>query len=242
MEEWREGTSRNVTFSYNLASEGLADASHPKGEHSKAAGADTSPTFSIATCGHTHDAARSSRAACAAHHQQSHYTRAAARCSTTYALANGAIARIERADERGAATCCARDRRPWNDCPSSRLAQWRSRVLEKDNIAVDRNGAPLPMFGRYGETRAKLIKADKPLSWPAGIAVLPAREVETHVLANAGARPWDRDEDDNRVLYFIAEGQGKIIDDEKEVSAYPAHKETRAPFVEATGTWRRGAK
>jgi len=103
----------------------------------------------------------------------------------------------------------------------------------RDNIAVDRNGVPLPMFGRYGETRARLIEADKPVAWPAGIAVLPAREVETHVLARAGARPWDRDEDDLRVLNFIAEGQGKIIDDEKEVSAYPAQKQTRAPFVEA---------
>src|SRR3546814_11792832 len=33
--EWREGTSHDVTFSNNLAAEGLADASHPKGEHSK---------------------------------------------------------------------------------------------------------------------------------------------------------------------------------------------------------------
>ena len=30
-----------------------------------------------------------------------------------------------------------------------------------------------------------------------------------------------------------SEGRGKIIDDEKEVSAYPKHKATRAPFVEA---------
>lgn len=35
VEEWRKGTSHNVTFSYNLLAEGLADASHPKGEHSK---------------------------------------------------------------------------------------------------------------------------------------------------------------------------------------------------------------
>src|SRR3546814_689667 len=33
--EWRRGTSHDITFSNNLAAEGLADASHPKGEHSK---------------------------------------------------------------------------------------------------------------------------------------------------------------------------------------------------------------
>jgi hypothetical protein len=27
----------------------------------------------------------------------------------------------------------------------------------KDNIAVDKNGKDLPMFGRYGHTKAKLI-------------------------------------------------------------------------------------
>jgi len=73
----------------------------------------------------------------------------------------------------------------------------------------------------------------KPVIWPSNIAVIPARDVETHVLANAGARPWDRDADDIRVLFFIAEGRGEIIDDENEVSAYPSPKPTAAPFVEA---------
>ena len=35
VDEWRAGTSRNITFSYNLAAESLANSSHPKGEHSK---------------------------------------------------------------------------------------------------------------------------------------------------------------------------------------------------------------
>jgi hypothetical protein len=52
--------------------------------------------------------------------------------------------------------------------------------------------------------------------------------------------PWDRDDDDNRVLFFIPEGRGEIINDEKDASAYPKQKETRAPFVEADwdlATW-----
>src|SRR5690606_30608107 len=31
VEEWREGTSRNIVFRLNLAAEGLADSTHPKG-------------------------------------------------------------------------------------------------------------------------------------------------------------------------------------------------------------------
>ncbi len=35
VEDWRRGTSHDITFSYNLLAEGLANSSHPKGEHSK---------------------------------------------------------------------------------------------------------------------------------------------------------------------------------------------------------------
>ena len=69
--------------------------------------------------------------------------------------------------------------------------------------------------------------------WPAGLDVLPVRDVETHVLWRAGARPWDRDADDLRVLFFVAEGRGDIIDDESEVGGYPAPVAAFAPFNEA---------
>lgn len=62
---------------------------------------------------------------------------------------------------------------------------------------------------------------------------MPARDLETHLLATAGARPWDRDPDDIRMLFFIAEGRGEVLDDENEVGGYPQSKETRARFVEA---------
>ena len=103
----------------------------------------------------------------------------------------------------------------------------------KDNIAVDKYGEPLPMFGRYGTAAGKVIEMASPVSWPADVKPMPAKDVERHVLANAGARPWDRDADDLRVLFFIVEGRGEIINDEKDVSEYPKQKETRAPFVEA---------
>jgi hypothetical protein len=89
------------------------------------------------------------------------------------------------------------------------------------------------MFGRYGETKAKLITSDKPLAKIDGYTVLPSGDVETSVLNTVGARPWDRDPQDIRVLFFVAEGRGDIIDDEKQVGGYPHATEKRAPFVEA---------
>ena len=45
-------------------------------------------------------------------------------------------------------------------------------------------------------------------------------------------RPWDRDKDDIRILFYIAEGRGTIINDEREVSAYPKINPVQAPFLE----------
>ena len=99
-----------------------------------------------------------------------------------------------------------------------------------DNIAVDRLGAALPMFGRYTTSRARIIQARQPLDWPQGLVALPANQVERHVLHNAGARPWDRDGHDVRVIADVAEGRGRIIDSEDEVRGYPVQAPTHRAF------------
>lgn len=237
-DDWRANTSHEITFSYNLASEGLADASHPKGEHSKgslvhdnvtnilfyrniwAHNGERSPLFKGGVRGSVvnnliYDPGK----------RAVHYNLMALEWGT-HPYQNGQLSAVGNVMRGG----------PSTDGPVPFLMLGGDGDLEyfgKDNIAVDKYGVALPMFGRYGETRAKLITKTAPVAWPAGLAVMPSRDVETHVLAQAGARPWDRDADDIRVLYFVAEGRGKIIDDEKEVSAYPVQKETHAAFVEA---------
>ena len=237
-EEWRANTSHDVTFSYNLASEGLADASHPKGEHSKgslvhdnvtnilfyrniwAHNVERSPLFKGGVRGSVinnliYDPGK----------RAVHYNLMALEWGS-HPYQNGQLSAVGNVMRGGPSTD---ERMPFLMLGGDGDLEY----FGKDNIAVDKHGVALPMFGRYGETRAKLINATKPVAWPNGIKVMESRDVETHVLANAGARPWDRDADDIRVLFFIAEGCGKIIDDEKEVSAYPVQKETRAAFVEA---------
>jgi pectate lyase len=239
-EQWRAGTSRNITFSYNLASEGLADSSHPKGEHSKgslvhdnvtnilfyrniwAHNVERSPLFKGGVRGSVvnnliYDPGK----------RAVHYNLMALEWGNRPYI-NGQMSAVGNVMRGGPSTD---ERLPFLMLGGDGDLEYYG----DDNLAVDKFGAPLPMFGRYGKTKAKLITMKEPVSWPGGLAVMSSQEVETHVLANAGARPWDRDEDDNRVLFFIAEGRGKIIDDEKEVSAYPAHKETRALFVD--GEW-----
>lgn len=236
--EWRAGTSHNITFSNNLAAEGLADASHPKGEHSKGSLVhDNTSGIVFYRNVWAHNVERHPLVKGGAQvlmvnnliynpgHRAVHYN----------------LMALEWGDHpyvTGEITAVGNVLRGGNDTDEglSFLMLGGDGDLNyygRDNRAVDRHGNTLPMFGRYGETKARLIEARTPLAPLAGIDVLPSGAVETSVLASAGARPWDRDADDIRVLFFVAEGRGDIIDDEKEVSAYPDFPMTRATFVEA---------
>lgn len=238
IEEWRQGTSHNVTFSYNLLAEGLADSSHPKGEHSKGTLIhDNATGILIYRNLYAHNVERSPllkggvQAAVVNNliydpgKRAIHYNLMALEWAGRDYV-TGELSAVGNVMRGGPST----DER----LPLVMLGgDGDLRYFGKDNIAVDRHGVALPMFGRYGETRARLIEADTPSPWPGELDVLEARDVETHVLASVGARPWDRDEHDLRVLFFVAEGRGEIIDDESRVGGYPRVEPTHAPFVEA---------
>jgi len=65
------------------------------------------------------------------------------------------------------------------------------------------------------------------------IDAIPSSKVKEFVASNAGARPWDRDEIDERIVRQALAGRGKIIDSEKEVGGYPKIKATRSGFAPA---------
>jgi len=236
--EWRANTSHDVTFSYNAAYEGLAESSHPKGEHSKgslvhdnvtnilfyrnvwASNLERSPLFKGGVHGAIVNNVIFNPGQKAVHYN----LMALEWLDRPYEV--GKMSVVGNVMRGGPSTV--------EGLPFMMLGgDGDVEYYGKDNVAVDRNGKELPMFGRYGHTKAKLIQVSQPPTWPAGLPVLPSGEVETHVMSRVGARPWDRDDDDNRVLFFIPEGRGQIVNDEKDVSEYPRQKETRAPFVEA---------
>jgi hypothetical protein len=236
--EWRQNTSHDITFSYNLAAEGIANGSHPKGEHSKGSLIhDNATGILIWRNVYAHNVERSPllkggvQAAMVNNlifnpgQKAVHYNLMALEWGNQ-PYVTGELSAVGNVMRGGLST------RP--GLPFLMLGgDGDLRYYGRDNLAVDQWGRPLPAFGRYGETRAKLIQAKQPVVWPQGLPVLPSRDVETHLLWHTGARPWDRDEHDIRVLFFVAEGRGEIIDDEKSVGGYPVQKETRAPFIEA---------
>jgi hypothetical protein len=65
---------------------------------------------------------------------------------------------------------------------------------------------------------------------PHGVTLMPATEVQDAVIRSAGARPWERDAVDARIVANVIEGRGGVIDSEQAVGGYPALAETREPF------------
>ena len=238
VEDWHNGTSRNITFSYNILAESLADSSHPKGEHSKGSLIHDNVTGVLIYRNlYAHNYERNpllkggARAAVVNNlifnpgAQAIHYNLMDLEWGTKPRVAGGlsAVGNVLRA---GFST---RDDIAFLTIGGVGDLNYHGR----DNIAVGRRGKPLPMYGRYTTSAAKIVELPRPHIWPVGLPVLPASEVETHVLRFAGARPWDRDSHDIRVIFDVAEGRGQIIDDEKQVGGYSRQAMTRAPFVEA---------
>ncbi len=236
--EWRANTSHDVVFRNNLAAEGLANASHPKGEHSKGSLIhDNATNISFYRNVFAYNVERAPLVKGGAQvlminnliydpgHRAVHYNL----MSLEWAgrpYVTGEITAVGNVMRGGNSTDAG--------LPFLMLGgDGDLAYYGRDNRAVDRHGKPLPQFGRYGETRARLVTAKAPLASLAGYTVLASADVETSVLHSAGARPWDRAPDDIRVLFFIAEGRGEIIDDEKQVGGYPHPAETRAVFNEA---------
>ncbi len=237
--EWRANTTHNVVFRNNLAAEGLAFASHPKGEHSKGSLIHDNATGIVFYRNiFAHNVERSPLLKGGVQalminnliynpgHRAVHYNLMNLEW-TGHAYVAGELTALGNVLRGGNNTDPG--------LPFLTLGgDGDLKYFLKDNRAVDRFGKPLPMLGRYGETAAKFLPAKAPLTSVAGYAVLPSGAVETSVLQTSGARPWDRAPDDIRVLFFVAEGRGEIIDDEHQVgNGYPQTKEAHAPFIEA---------
>ena len=236
--DWRRGTSHEITFSYNLLAEGIAEGSHPKGEHSKGSLIHDNVTdILIYRNIYAHNMERSPLLKGGVHAavinnlifdpgaQAIHYNLMDLEWAD-HPHQDGQLSAVGNVLRAGFSTR--------SDLAFLTIGGVGDlRYFGRDNIAVDRQGRPLPMFGRYTTSAARIIPVARPDVWPAGIAVLPANQVETEVLRNAGARPWDRDPQDLRVIFDVVEGRGHIIDNEEEVGGYPHPQATHAPFVEA---------
>ena len=232
---WRAGTSHRITFTNNLIAESLAYATHAKGEHSKGSLIhDNASDILIHRNIYAHNVERNPLFKGG--------VRGAITNNLIYNPGHRAIHYNLMANEWGSQpfqtgrmTVIGNALRGGNDTdeglPLVMLGGHGDLALYlRDNIAVDRHGSPLPMTGLYTSGRAAFRMSGRPLDLPPGLALIAARDVERTLLTTVGARPWDRDAHDVRILADIAEGRGEVIDSETEVGGYPVVAETRRAF------------
>jgi pectate lyase len=232
VEQWRKNTSHRITFSNCIIAEGLRHSTHGKGEHSKGSLIHDNIT-EIAIIGnlYANNMRRNPyfkggvRGIMVNNYIVNPGRRAIHYCLSAgewkgHEYVTGQIAIVGNVMEHGR-----------NTPPDMPLFVLRGSgpidVFARDNVTLRQAGQDVRIIGTNDE---KSRRVDAPPLWPDAINVVPVADVKNYVLKNAGARPWDRDAIDKRIIREVREGAGKIIDSEQEVGGYPAMKETRAPF------------
>ncbi len=238
-DDWRRNVSHRITFSNNLLAEGLRHANHAKGEHSKGSLIhDNSSDILITGNLYAHNYERSALFKGGVRAQfLNNLIYDPGQRAVHYNLIDEEWA--EHLNQKQVGELSLRGNVLRAGPSTEPLAFFMfggsgdARVFIDDIIAVDRIGQALPLTGRYTTSRAQATMLREPPALPPGVRLIAAADVQDAVLANAGARPWDRDDVDRRILANVVEGRGAIIDNESQVGGYPVVAEVRAPFIEA---------
>jgi len=237
-EDFRNGTSRRITFSNNLIAEGLAHASHAKGEHSKGSLIhDHVQDILIVGNLYAHNYERNPLFKGGVHGQviNNLIYNPGVRVAHYNLIAEEWIGHDYEKGEmvlRGNVVRAG---------PSTKeLAFFMIGgsgdvdLYTEDNLLVDRIGnKTIQKLGSYTTTPVKVNELKTPPALPFGVTLLASAKVQDAVIETAGARPWDRDLIDRRIVADVIEGRGEIIDGQDQVGGYPRYPETRRPFVAA---------
>ena len=227
LEEWRDATSHRITISHCIIAEGLSNSTHGKGEHSKGTLIHDNAT-DIAVIGNLY-----------AHNNDRHPLVKGGACAViannliydpgkkimSYALVEGEWGDHPRVTGVmvmvGNYVQCGPD--SMKDLSFVTFRGPCEAYLD-DNTALGVDGVVLPQIS------GECTLLDRIPFWPAGYTALPADQVQDYVLRTAGARPWARDEVDERIIREVKDGTGKIIDSEQEVGGYPSARPVYKPF------------
>ena len=225
----------NITLSNSIISEALNNSIHPKGPHSMGPtiGYDTQNISLI-------------RNLFAHNHARNPYLR-----STKIAVVNNLVYNakeppggirpvfgpieasfvgnvIRPGPDSGSTSGCVASFHGWkNDWYNDGVG---SKVYTHDNITAncDRySGEWVGVQDANNYRRVAGIKAVSPPVWPLKLKALPSKDVEKYIIAHAGARPFDRDEVDIRIINDVKNGTGRIIDSQKDVDGWPVLRQSK---------------
>jgi hypothetical protein len=243
-DEWRASTSHRITISDCLIAEGLSHATHRKGEHSKgtlihdnvtevavirnlyASNVERSPMFKggargIVVNNYIYNPGHTAIRYVLVDHEWG-----------TLKYETGQMAVVGNVLRYGADTRA--------DLPLLSVdGVGPCEVFLEDNLLEDNlahtaaRGVAIKLIG--GTPANVIAVAARPL-WPAGFVPLRAADVAAHIRREVGARPWDRDAIDTRIIAQaldgtgVGPGAGRVIDSESQAGGYPRRPEIHQPF------------
>ncbi len=230
-DEWRANTSHDVTFSNNIIAEGLSTATHSKGEHSKgslihdnvtnmavlrnlyANNQDRNPLFKGGARGVVVNNFINNPGVNAISYYLSETE------WEGYEQQTGQMSVVGNYLQTGPSSS--------SSVMLMKVSNGACEVYMADNVSAKETGV---VYNEYKGDETYLVD-EKPV-WHDNIQLLPAAELPSYLFAEAGARPWDRDSIDWRILQEMQADTGKIIDYETEVEGYPSYASDTADFIE----------
>ena len=236
--EWRENTSHRVTFSQCLIADGLRNSSHPKGPHSVGSliHDNTTDIFIYGNLYLSNGARNPLFKGGARGVVVNNFIHNPGGAAFLYGLL--AEEWGDHPWERGIVSVIGNVLKYGRDSGKSAsfalfVGPGPCDAFFADNLVQSATGEPQTFHIRFKPTWEQatvetdtlniLNKLDSPpFEVPGLTAGRPAADVPEWVLATAGARPWDRDPIDQRLIEQARTGTGKIIDSETEVGGRAA--------------------
>lgn len=233
-QSWRAGTSHRITFTNNLIAEGLSESTHAKGEHSKGTLVHDNVT-QIAIVGNLY----------ASNMERNPLFKGGVHgivvnnliCNPGNVLVHYGLV----AEEWG--------KRPYQNGrmaivgnfalfgPDTAKLEKRPAVLKVGGEGVceaylednEGSGAAAEIEASRSKPGLLVLLPKAPL-WPEKFTAQKAAQLTSTLPPEVGARPWNRDPIDQRIISEALKGTGHIIDGEAEVGGYPSYAPTQAPF------------
>lgn len=228
-EEWRRNTSHRITFSNNLIAECLHDSTHAKGGHSMGSLIHDNAS-DIAIFGNLYisnnernplfkGGARGAVVNNVIHNPGNRIMHFALNAGEwgAHPWERGAMVIVGNVARRGPST---------GERAHFLEARGPVDVYLEDNLMFDRGGAQIAPSVRLTEVDGVSPGPARDVSprvvdevpfWPPGLKAGPAADLAEKIFAGVGARPWDRDPIDRRLIEEARTGGGRIIDYESEV-------------------------
>lgn len=221
-DEWRKNTSHRVTFSHCIIGEGLHDSTHAKGPHSKGSLIHDN-TSDIAIIGNLYisnddrnplfkGGARGVIVNNLIHNPGKRVMQYALNPGEwgSHEWQRGSMALIGNVAHCGPST---------GKQVAFLDASGPCDVHLADNLYFNAKGEAMPAEVKTAAKPLNDVRiSGTPPSWPSSLTARPAEKTAEWVLANAGARAWERDKTDRRLIKEARTGSGKIINFESEVS------------------------